>query len=207
MKTINNHIFTKDIYDVLVIDNFFTNECLEILKDKMLRSKINVRFNNYNSINFTDTDYLTRKIVEDLKEQVELPRFQRGWSFVYDNQGKGAQLHCDPSIINLNIWLSSNDSVDNTSQNGLNIYKIKPPTGWSRNEWNSTSQQSLKKCFNYIKENNIKPMKIKYKSNRAVFFNGAYFHETNKVSMKGGVDNKRISYTLLFGENLEQASE
>ena len=50
----------------------------------------------------------------------------------------------------------------------------------------------------------VYPTKISYKSNRAIFFNGSYFHKTNQVSMKKGYENMRISYTLLFGQNLEK---
>ena len=53
----------------------------------------------------------------------------------------------------------------------------------------------------------ISPTKINYKSNRAIFINGAYFHKTNQVSMKKGYENMRISYTLLFGQNLEKNSD
>jgi hypothetical protein len=44
---------------------------------------------------------------------------------------------------------------------------------------------------------------LDYKYNRAVFFDGSFFHKTNDVDMKEGDENKRISYTMLFGRNLE----
>ena len=74
-----------------------------------------------------------------------------------------------------------------------------PPKNWTRKDWNENPD----KVKEYIKEKNIQPVKISYKSNRAIFFNGAYFHETNGVSMKDGIENRRVSYTLLFGNNLE----
>ena len=39
------------------------------------------------------------------------------------------------------------------------------------------------------------------KFNRAIFFDGAYFHKTDDVDMKEGFKNKRVSYTMLFGIN------
>jgi len=42
---------------------------------------------------------------------------------------------------------------------------------------------------------------VDYKSNRAVFFDGAYFHKTDDVHMKEGKENKRVNYTMLFGSN------
>ena len=99
----------------------------------------------------------------------------------------------------MNVWVSSDKSVADINKNGLNIYRILPPSNWSRKDWNGNPSKAKK----YIKDNNVKPIKIPYKSNRAIFFNGAYFHETNEVCMKPGVENMRVSYTLLFGNNLK----
>jgi hypothetical protein len=45
--------------------------------------------------------------------------------------------------------------------------------------------------------------KIEYRYNRAIFFNGALFHKTDDVRTKDGIYNKRVSYTMLFGKQLE----
>jgi hypothetical protein len=43
-----------------------------------------------------------------------------------------------------------------------------------------------------------------YRYNRGILFNGAYFHRTADVSMKDGHENRRISFTMLFGRQLEK---
>jgi len=40
---------------------------------------------------------------------------------------------------------------------------------------------------------------IPYKFNRAVLFNSAYFHETDKIDFKDGYESCRINITYLFG--------
>ena len=45
-------------------------------------------------------------------------------------------MHADPSIVNLNVWVSSDESVNDTEKNGLNIYSILPPSNWTREDWN-----------------------------------------------------------------------
>ena len=40
---------------------------------------------------------------------------------------------------------------------------------------------------------------IPYKFNRAVLFNSAYFHETDKIDFKEGYESRRINITYLFG--------
>jgi hypothetical protein len=201
MKTLNDNFIVKEYEDIKVVDNFFTEECLNILKIRVLYSKFfDHRYNNYLSIDyFPKKDYLTNLITDEIRKKFKVPEFQRGWSFLYLQNSNGVHMHADPSIVNLNVWVSSDESINDTEKNGLNIYRILPPPDWTRQDWNNDPDKARK----YITNNNVKPLKIKYKSNRAVFFNGAYFHETNQVDMKEGFENRRISYTLLFGKNLE----
>ena len=187
---------------VTIIDNFFTPQCLDILKYRVLYAKhFDTIYKTYQAIDYRgNQDYITNLIVKELKNKLNLlPFFQRAWSFVYDNESPGVDLHCDPSELNMNVWVSSDESIKDKSKNGLNIYELKPPRSWNRSEWN-TDPLKIKA---FIVTKKIKPIKIDYKSNRAVIFNGAYFHSSNGVSMKEGAENKRVSYTLLFGSQLE----
>jgi hypothetical protein len=187
---------------IVVIDNFFTDMFLSILRIRVLYAKyVDQDYGRYTAINYSEhQDYITRLIVKEFKDHLPvLPKFQRAWSFVYINESTGVEMHADPSRFNVNVWVSSDDSVKNKPFNGLHIYKITPPSNWTRNDWNVYSAKTKE----YIDSHKIKPVKIDYKSNRAIIFNGAYFHESNNVSMKEGVDNRRVSYTMLFGTQLE----
>ena len=201
MKIFNNNQKIEDRDGIKIVDNFFTKECLLALKYRVLFSKyFDTKYDGYVAIDYLPTkDYLTDLIVNEIKNKFDVPKFRRAWSFLYTKNTEGVRLHCDPSIINLNIWLSSNESVLNPEKNGLHIYKVIPPKNWTREDWNNDAKKSLE----YVKSKNVEPVKISYKSNRAIFFNGAFFHKTNEVSMKEGFDNMRISYTLLFGNSLE----
>ena len=201
MKTLNDNQVVTNIDDIKIIDNFFTEECLLALKYRMIfRNSFDTKYKSYFAFHhYPGKDYLSDIIVDELSKKIGLPKFQRGWSFVYFDNAKGVDLHCDPSIVNMNSWVSSDESVADVDKNGLNIYKVLPPLNWSREDWNNDPN----KAKEFVKSQNVEPIKIQYKSNRAVFFNGAYFHETNYVSMKPGIENMRVSYTLLFGKNLE----
>tara|TARA_R100001460_G_scaffold61347_1_gene101404 strand:- start:1605 stop:2210 length:606 start_codon:yes stop_codon:yes gene_type:complete len=201
MKALNDNQKITEFSDIKIIDNFFTEECLNILKVRVLFCKyFDNQYKSYVATNYCPgQDYLTDIITKEIHNKYVLPKFIRGWSFVYFKNDEGVHMHADPSIVNLNVWVSSDASVFDSSKNGLNIYKIMPPKNWTRKDWNGNPD----KVKEYIKEKNIQPVKISYKSNRAVFFNGSYFHETNGVSMKDGIENRRVSYTLLFGNNLE----
>jgi hypothetical protein len=41
---------------------------------------------------------------------------------------------------------------------------------------------------------------IPYRQNRAVIFNSDLFHETDRISFRGGYENRRINVTLLYGK-------
>jgi len=183
--------------DITVWDNFFKPECLKILKYRVLYGKyFDKKYDNYHAINYPkDQDRITELIVKELKQKIDLPEFQKAWSFLYDAGKTGARLHSDPSLITLNTWVSDDQSVRNKSKNGLDIYKIKPPSDWTEKDWNGDND----KITQYIEVNNIKPVVVTYKNNRAIFFNSCYFHASRGVSMKKGFEHSRISYTQLFG--------
>ena len=188
--------------EIVVIDNFFTDEFLSILKIRALYSKYyDTIYPEYAAIDyFIPQDYIMDTIIKEFRHNLSvLPKFQRAWSFVYDNESTGVGIHADPSQFNVNVWVSNDESVKNKTCNGLLIYKIIPPTDWPRNDWNTNPV----KVKNYIDSHHLEPIKIDYKSNRAIIFNGAYFHKSDNVSMKEGVHNRRVSYTMLFGEQLE----
>jgi len=202
MKTIRQRRSWKfNASDITVWDNFFTSECLKILKYRVLYGKYwDKEYNNYEAIDyFKDEDYLSELIAKDLRKKIDIPEFQRGWSFRYRNNTPGVKLHCDPSLLTLNVWISSDKSIKDKSLNGVNIYKIKPPKDWSYTQINADAG----KAGEYVKANNVQPVHIPHKSNRALLFNGAYFHQSNGISMKEGIENQRISYTMLFGSQLE----
>ena len=50
-----------------------------------------------------------------------------------------------------------------------------------------------------LKEKNASCETIPYRFNRAVLFNSAYFHETDKIDFKDGYESRRINITYLFG--------
>ena len=187
--------------EIVVIDNFFTDEFLSILKIRALYSKyFDDNYEEYRAINYyIDQDYITDTITKEFRHKLSvLPKFRQAWSFVYNNESTGVGMHADPSQFNVNVWVSSDESVKNKTCNGLFIYKIIPPSDWTRKEWNARVPAQK-----YIDSHHLEPIKIDYKSNRAIIFNGAYFHKSNNVSMKEGVHNKRVSYTMLFGTQLE----
>ena len=186
---------------IVVLDNLLSDDSLFLLRNRILNaSQVNDVYKGYKGIDHWH-DSLSVIIANELRDKLPaLDPFVRAWSFIYDHNVEGVPLHADPSTHNLNIWVTPNKCVKDKSKNGLEIYKLLPPQDWTRAEWNGNSSKVQK----LIKKNKIKPSKYMYRYNRGILFNGAYFHRTADVSMKDGHENRRISFTMLFGRQLEK---
>jgi len=141
------------------------------------------------------------RVVKDALSSIEyesfkLNDFKRAWSFIYDNIAKGVGFHADPSSVNVNIWVTPEKSLLDKTKNGLLIVNKKPPDDWIREQWNGNKDGCIDKLLQKEKH---EVTRIDYKCNRAVFFDGALFHATDDVSTKYGDYNRRVSYTMLFG--------
>lgn len=188
---------------VAVVDDFFTENTAEELRERMVYGWVydNYFKGGYKAKNYDTSDSITNQLAKELKEKLPvLAEFQRAWSFIYNNKSSGVNFHADPSNVNLNCWVTPNESVNNFLLNGLLICNKKPPENWTRKEWNQNKDGIVDK---FIEENEVDIVDVKYKYNRAIFFDGACFHKTNNVDMKLGLNNRRVSYTMLFGRTLE----
>jgi hypothetical protein len=209
MKTLNNRKDWKIRPEGITIwDNFFTPEALKILKYRILYTKYcDDDYGKYKATNhYKDQDYMSEIIASELSTKLDLPPFQKAWSVIYDNYCDGVSFHCDGGWITLNIWLSDDKSVKDPSKNGFTIYdKIVPPD-WNKDKWNGDRQdESISDGIEkWLKDNEVKPVHVPFKSNRATLFNGAHFHKTDGVSMKDGPENRRVSYTMIFGVQLKK---
>ena len=59
--------------------------------------------------------------------------------------------------------------------------------------------RDAKEIYKFLEEKKAKCENIPYQFNRAVLFNSAYFHETDKIDFKEGYESRRINITYLFG--------
>lgn len=58
-----------------------------------------------------------------------------------------------------------------------------------------------------LKPTNFANITVPHKPNRAVIFDSALFHQTDKYKFKGGYENGRINLTLLFGKMKRDSGE
>ena len=181
----------------IIIDNFFPDDICTELREKSLYSKFyNEQYFDYKALNFDS--YVEDESLEDISDKYVVPKislakdYQRAWSFVYENVGRGVVAHADPSFINVNIWVTPDECVYDHNKNGLRIFRKRVPSEMP--EW--LLQQNTSYVANYLKDSKYDI--IPYKYNRAVIFRGHSYHSTEKVHMKPGHENKRVNYTFLY---------
>lgn len=182
----------------VVIDDFFTRTVCTALQQRMvLRKEFDDDYETYQAKDYDLNDDFTKYIVDDLL--TASPRlfgeFVRAWSFVYNNEADGVALHSDPSSFNVNVWVTPNESVKDRFKNGLNIYSVKVPSNLTREQYNKNAD--FLRDLVYEKPHVI--YRVPYKYNRAIIFDASMPHETDSVSMHSGSNNRRVSYTMLYG--------
>lgn len=185
----------------VVLDDFLSNNMCEHLNKRMIECKnFDDRYpNGYYANDYDLSDDITETIVKDLQNSCAelLNNFVRAWSFIYDNEANGVGIHSDPSNFNVNIWVTPDECVKDPYSNGLNIYQVPIPPDSKREEYNNRDNPYLKNLI-YSKPHSI--FRIPYKCNRAIIFDASLPHETDRVSMIDGLKNRRVSYTMLYGD-------
>ena len=196
---LNNNLKINKISDsIIIVDDILDNSVVNFLRLRMQTAKeFEDHYRDYAAINYTyNNDKFTADLSNELINRFKLNDFKRAWSFIYDNIAKGVGFHADPSSVNVNIWVTPEKSLLDKTKNGLLIVNKKPPDDWIREQWNGNKDGCIDKLLQKEKH---EVTRIDYKCNRAVFFDGALFHATDDVSTKYGDYNRRVSYTMLFG--------
>ena len=193
---------------IIYIDNFLSDEAVKELRAFCLVSKVwNREYENKYLGAFSDRGFISPihlQIAIDLKQKLpklfgqhKLGKF---WAFKYDSTlGKGINIHADFAIHNLNFWITPDEYNNEKNAGGLKVYDAPAPEDWTFHKYNNINADEISKFLN---DNNAHCTNIPYKFNRAVLFNSAYFHETDKINFKNKYEARRINITYLFGDRL-----
>ena len=126
-------------------------------------------------------------------------RLGRFWAFKYDSSlGKGINIHADFALINLNFWITPDEFNNDKNAGGMKVYDAAAPENWTFHKYN----RHTKEIYQFLNEKKANCTNVPYKFNRAVLFNSAYFHETDKINFKDEYEARRINITYLFGTRL-----
>ena len=187
------------IRNYIIIDDFFPDEICTELREKSLNAKeYTQKYLDYKDLDF-DND--NSESLQDISNKYVVPKiplaekYLRSWSFVYDNVARGVLPHSDPSFINVNIWVTPDECVEDFNKNGLRIYRKPSPITWDKlpQDYDGHHSSEIKSYLKHSKYD-----RIPYKYNRAIIFKGRAFHSTDNVHMKHGEENRRVNYTFLY---------
>ena len=158
---------------------------------------------NYQSMDFLpNKDNMMDMLSKEIINKFKLPEYKRTWSFIYKNNTKGINAHADPSNTTVNLWVTPDECMKDSTKNGLLICDKKQPKEWMKIHPDYLVGSNYNYVDEFFKNEKSSIIKIKYKCNRAIFFDGSLFHKTDTIKTYEGLLNKRVSYTILFGDNL-----
>jgi hypothetical protein len=117
------------------------------------------------------------------------------WAFKYDSKLSGVGTHSDPSLVTFNFWITADEANLDPDSGGLTVWDVAAPADWKTQKYIGDTAS----CQAYVKRAGGKATTIPYRSNRAIVFSSALFHETDRMHFREGYTNRRINITMLYG--------
>lgn len=119
----------------------------------------------------------------------------QAWGFKYDQRLQGINMHADFAKINVNFWITPEDSCTDKKTGGMVVYDVPAPESWTFADYN-TNQTKMRA---FLEANNAKSIRVPYRENRCVIFDSSLIHITDELHFRPGYTNRRINVTLLYG--------
>jgi hypothetical protein len=207
LSILNTNLSINKISEnITVVDNILDEHFVGFLRLRMqLANKYDTTYPNYDSIDFfKGSDYILDSLSQELINKFNLDEYKRTWSFIYKNNTQGINVHADMSHTTVNFWVTPDKCMKDHTKNGFLVCDKKQPLDWMKKHPKYKVGFSYNYVDKFFKDEQSSIVKIKYKCNRAVIFHGALFHKTDDIKTHEGILNKRVSYTMLFGNNIHE---
>ena len=196
------HDYNSSKPEIAIIDNFLSDEflkeinvffrCANIFKRPYPRGYIGTFLNT--GMSSVSMLLFSRQLKNTFKDIFHDNHLSQAWAFKYDSEQKGINIHADDANINVNFWITPDESSLDKNSGGMIIWKKKPHLDASFDDFNSMNNAS--KLLDEV--SNVDYIKIAYKANRVVIFNSKLYHATNEIKFKKGYKNRRVNVTLLY---------
>jgi hypothetical protein len=207
-KAIEQEYWSQDP-QVVVIDNVLSKEALDRIRKILLQSTVFYQtkkpdtFGGYTGAYIDDGlhDRILLELAMDLRRRMpsvlDSHALRYLWAYKYDSKYQGIKLHADQAAVNVNIWITPDEANLDPNSGGLVVFTVKPPADWDIMKYNSDTEKVYEEL---LKPAGFRNVTIPYRENRAVLFDSALFHQTDKFHFKPGYPNRRINLTILYGE-------
>jgi hypothetical protein len=147
---------------------------------------------------------LLLKIAFELRER--LPAVMRGsplqmmWGYKCESRLPGLAAHADDAAVNVNFWITGDESNLDPAHGGLLVYRQTPPADWGFAKYNKADARAIQAWLDASGE---APLCIPYRANRAVIFDSDLFHATDRPVFREGYVNRRVNVTFLYGQRID----
>lgn len=188
--------------NVATVDGLLTRPALEALRRFCRESTIWNHLNaGYLGAYFYDgfSSELLLRLAREFRDR--FPRIVRGlplqmmWAYKCDATLTALGTHADAAAVNVNFWLTEDEANLDPNAGGLLVYTQDAPREWGFAKFN-TDQQSIER---FLESSSKAPLRVPYRSNRAVVFDSDLFHASDRPRFREGYLNRRINITLLYG--------
>eukprot|EP00040_Diaphanoeca_grandis_P000389 m.15277 g.15277 ORF g.15277 m.15277 type:complete len:500 (+) comp10512_c0_seq1:159-1658(+) len=194
--------------EVIVLDNVLSPNVLQSLLDFARHSTIyyDAKPSGYVGSYFANgfNTPLLLQVAEELRTMFpnvfRNMSLEQAWAYNYDSEiQSGIKLHGDAAAVNCNLWLTPDDANLDDTSGGLIVYTKPAPLEWDFDNFNTQAgdlpMQELTKDSDSVT--------VPYRQNRMVMFKSDLLHATDTIKFKPGYKNRRINFTLLFGNRGE----
>jgi len=193
---------------IVVIDDILSPQALSRIRQILLEStvfyqtKMPLRFGGYVGAYIDDGlhDRILLQLAFELHQK--LPRIMKGhplkylWAYKYDSDYSGINIHADQAAVNVNLWLTPDSANLDPDSGGLVIFTAKPPANWNFEKYNTDTEFVVEQL---LRPTGFANVTVPHRQNRAVMFDSALFHHTDRFKFKKGFENHRINLTILYG--------
>lgn len=195
--------------EVVRIDNFLCPQALAAFREYALVSKVwHAEYPDKYLGAFANRGFISPlhlALAEELRRAMPRVFLDYGltqlWGFKYDSTlGKGINVHADFAKVNLNFWITPDENNLAPEAGGLRLFDVPSPQDWSFYDFNVNK----KKIYDFLDrhQSRDRAIVVPHGCNRAVLFNSALFHETDRLQFREGYETRRVNITYLFGKQL-----
>lgn len=190
---------------VVVMEDFLTPKALEKLRAYCAESTIWRRNYEAGYIGATPADGFAAPLLAQIAEEIIAGwpeifaphRFHYLGAFKYDSEySTGTNTHADYSAVNVNFYIAPDEANLDPESGGMEIWDLAAPDEATMRRLNSDEAAARE----HLARARARSMIVPHRANRAVFFNSALFHRTDRCVFREGYLNKRINISLLFGD-------
>ena len=194
---------------IVVVDDILSPLALSRIRQLLQEStvwyqtKMPLKFGGYAGAYIDDGlhDRILLQLAFELHKS--LPRIMKDhplkylWAYKYDSDYSGINTHADQAAVNVNLWVTPEESNLDKESGGLVVFTAKPPEGWDFEEYNTNTEKVMEVILGPTGFANVT---VPYRENRAVLFDSMLFHHTDNFKFQKGYTNRRINLTILYGD-------